>query len=91
DVLACLTDYRLAGVFFSEICRDGMLEGPNVPALRDAMQASPVPLIASGGVTRVEDIRAIKRLGQKIIGVIVGKALYEGALDLTAALAEARA
>ncbi len=68
-----------------------MLEGPNVSALRDAAQASPVPLIASGGVTRVEDIRAIKRLGQKIIGVIVGKALYEGTLDLPAALAEARA
>ena len=54
-------------------------------------QASPVPLIASGGITRVEDIRAIKQLGQKIIGVIVGKALYEGTLDLPAALAEARA
>ncbi len=90
-VLASLKDYPLAGVIFTEISRDGMLEGPNVPALRDAMQASPVPLIASGGVTRVEDIRAIKRLGQKIIGVIVGKALYEGTLGLTAALAEAHA
>ncbi len=90
-VLASLKDYPLAGVIFTEISRDGMLEGPNVPALRDAMQASPVPLIASGGVTRVEDIRAIKQLGQKIIGVIVGKALYEGTLDLTAALAEAHA
>lgn len=90
-VLASLKDYSLAGVIFTEISRDGMLEGPNVSALRDALQASPVPLIASGGVTRVEDIRAIKRLGQKIIGVIVGKALYEGTLNLTAALAEARA
>ena len=90
-VLASLTDYPLAGVIFTEISRDGMLEGPDVSALRDAMQASPVPLIASGGVTRVEDIRAIKQLGQKIIGVIVGKALYEGTLDLPAALAEARA
>ena len=90
-VLASLKAYPLAGVIFTEISRDGMLEGPNVSALQDAMQASPVPLIASGGVTRVEDIRAIKRLGQKIIGVIVGKALYEGTLDLTAALAEARA
>ncbi len=90
-VLASLKDYPLAGVIFTEISRDGMLEGPNVSALRDALQASPVPLIASGGVTRVEDIRAIKRLGQKIIGIIVGKALYEGTLDLTVALAEARA
>jgi phosphoribosylformimino-5-aminoimidazole carboxamide ribotide isomerase len=90
-VLTSLKDYPLAGVIFTEISRDGMLKGPNLQALRDTMQASPVPLIASGGVARVEDIRAIKRLGQKIIGVIVGKALYEGTLDLTAALAEARA
>ena len=89
--LASLKDYPLAGVIFTEISRDGMLEGPNVPALRDAVQASPVPLIASGGITRVEDIRAIKQLGQKVIGVIVGKALYEGTLDLSLALAEARA
>lgn len=90
-VLASLKDYPLAGVIFTEISRDGMLKGPNVPALQGAMQASPVPLIASGGVTRVEDIRAIKQLGQKIIGVIVGKALYEGTLDLNEALVEARA
>lgn len=90
-VLASLKEYPLAGVIFTEISRDGMLEGPNVPALREAVAASPVPLIASGGITRVEDIRAIKELGPKIIGVIVGKALYEGALDLPAALAEARA
>lgn len=91
SVLPSLKEYALAGVIFTEISRDGMLEGPNVPALRDAAQASPVPLIASGGITRVEDIRVIKQLGQKIIGVIVGKALYEGTLDLPSALAEARA
>lgn len=90
-VLASLKEYPLAGVIFTEISRDGMLEGPNVPVLREAVEASPVPLVASGGITRVEDIRAIKELGPKIIGVIVGKALYEGTLDLSAALAEARA
>ena len=47
--LASLKEYPLAGVIFTEISRDGMLEGPNVPALRDAVEASPVPLIASGG------------------------------------------
>ena len=90
-VLASLKAYPLAGVVFTEISRDGMLEGPNVSVLRQAVEASPVPLIASGGITRVEDIRAIKRLGRKIMGVIVGKALYEGTLDLPAALAESRA
>ena len=90
-VLSSLKEYPLAGVIFTEISRDGMLEGPNVTALREVVQASPVPLIASGGITRVEDIRVIKQLGQKIVGVIVGKALYEGTLDLPSALAEARA
>ena len=47
---------------------------------------SPFPVIASGGVARVEDIYAIKQLGPKITGVIVGKALYEGTLDLSSAL-----
>lgn len=90
-VLASLKAYPVAGVVFTEISRDGMLQGPNLGALREAVQASPVPLIASGGVTRAEDVRAIKRLGQKITGVIIGKALYEGTLDLPTALAEARA
>ena len=90
-VFAALKAYPVAGVVFTEISRDGMLQGPNLGALREAIQASPVPLIASGGVTRVEDVRAIKRLGQKITGVIIGKALYEGTLDLPTALAEARA
>ncbi len=90
-VLASLAAYPVAGVILTDISRDGMLEGPNVEALRHAVRACPVPLIASGGVTRVEDIRAVKQLGGKIAGVIVGKALYEGALDLPAALAEARA
>ena len=91
SVFASLKAYPVAGVVFTEISRDGMLQGPNLGALREAIQASPVPLIASGGVTRVEDVRAIKRLGQKITGVIIGKALYEGTLDLPTALAEARA
>lgn len=90
-VLASLKAYPVAGVVFTEISRDGMLQGPNLGALREAVQASPVPLIASGGVTRAEDVRAIKQLGQKITGVIIGKALYEGTLDLPTALAEARA
>lgn len=91
QVFASLKAYPIAGVIFTEISRDGMLAGPNVSALRQAVQASPVPLIASGGITRVEDIRAIKQLGQKITGIIIGKALYEGTLALPAALAEARA
>ena len=64
-----------------------MLNGPNISALREAAETSPVPVIASGGVTALDDIRAIQEIGDNISGVIIGKALYEGALDLKSALA----
>lgn len=86
DIFRTLKSYALAGVIFTEISRDGMLDGPNLPALQYAAQISPFPVIASGGVTRAEDITAVKRLGPNITGVIVGKALYEGTLTLTSAL-----
>ncbi|MEX0828921.1 MAG: 1-(5-phosphoribosyl)-5-[(5-phosphoribosylamino)methylideneamino]imidazole-4-carboxamide isomerase [Nitrospirales bacterium] len=77
----------LGGIVFTDISRDGMLRGPNISALREAAKHSPVPIIASGGVTALEDIRAIQEIGDNISGIIIGKALYEGALDLKAALA----
>ena len=86
DVFQSLKPYALSGVIFTEISRDGMLDGPNLPALEHAARTSPFPVIASGGVTRVEDIHAVKKLGPNICGVIVGKALYEGTLTLPAAL-----
>lgn len=85
-VFHSLHPYPLAGVVFTEISRDGMLKGPNLDALRNAMSVSPFPLIASGGISRVEDIRAVKQLGEKIIGVIIGKALYEGTVELPSAI-----
>lgn len=86
EVFQTLKSYALAGVIFTEISRDGMLDGPNLSALQQAVQISPFPVIASGGVTRVQDIQAVKKLGPKISGVIVGKALYEGTLTLPEAL-----
>ena len=86
EVFHNLRSYALAGVIFTEISRDGMLDGPNLPALEHAAKISPFPVIASGGVTRVDDIHAVKKLGPKISGVIVGKALYEGTLTLPSAL-----
>jgi phosphoribosylformimino-5-aminoimidazole carboxamide ribotide isomerase len=88
-LLPTLTPYALAGVIYTDIARDGMLSGPNLPALREVLQASPVPVIASGGVTRIDDIRALRALGRRLEGVIVGKALYEGRFALAAAVAAA--
>ena len=86
EIFESLKSYPLAEVIFTEISRDGMLNGPNLAALEQAVRMSPFPVIASGGVARVEDIHAVKQLGPKITGMIVGKALYEGTLDLSSAL-----
>ena len=87
ELVGTLKGLPLAGVVYTDIARDGMLEGPNLSSLRDIVDASPVPVIASGGVTRIEDIRAINALGARIEGAIVGKALYDGKLDLKQAMA----
>lgn len=86
DLLVELSTRALAGVVYTDIARDGMLGGPNLEALREVLARSPFALIASGGITTVEDVRAIKALGPGIEGVIVGKALYDGKLDFASAL-----
>lgn len=86
DLMDILSGHPLAGIIYTDIDRDGMMEGPNLVALRAMVDFSPVPIIASGGITRVEDLLAIRSLGPRIQGVIVGKALYEGRLPLEAAL-----
>ncbi|TLY38484.1 MAG: 1-(5-phosphoribosyl)-5-[(5-phosphoribosylamino)methylideneamino]imidazole-4-carboxamide isomerase [Nitrospirae bacterium] len=83
---------RLAGlaihaVIYTDIARDGMMEGPNLEGLRRMVRACPVPLIASGGITRLEDLKQLRMLGPKVIGAIVGKALYEGVIELRSAMA----
>jgi len=87
QVFDSLKELPLGGIVFTDISRDGMLNGPNISALREAAETSPVPVIASGGVTTLQDIQAIQEIGDNISGVIVGKALYEGTLDLKSALA----
>jgi phosphoribosylformimino-5-aminoimidazole carboxamide ribotide isomerase len=86
DLMPRLFGYPLAAVIYTDITRDGMLEGPNLSALREIVTCSHVPVIASGGISRIEDIRAVKSLGSRIEGAIVGKALYDGKLDLTTAI-----
>jgi len=87
ELVETLKGLPLAGVIYTDIARDGMLEGPNLSSLKVIVDTSPVPVIASGGITRIEDIRAIKALGARIEGAIVGKALYDGKLDLKQAIA----
>jgi phosphoribosylformimino-5-aminoimidazole carboxamide ribotide isomerase len=89
DLLKSLAGYPLSAVIYTDIAKDGMLSGPNLAALQEIVGASSVPVIASGGIASVEDVLAIKALGPRVEGVIVGKALYDGKLDLAAAIAAA--
>ncbi|HUU30934.1 MAG TPA: 1-(5-phosphoribosyl)-5-[(5-phosphoribosylamino)methylideneamino]imidazole-4-carboxamide isomerase [Phycisphaerae bacterium] len=77
-------DLMLAAIVYTDIARDGMMSGPNVEATAALVEAGPFPVIASGGVTTVEDIRRLKEAGAA--GAIIGRALYEGKLTLKAAL-----
>lgn len=83
-----------AAVIYTDIARDGALVGPNLESLRAMAEASPFPVIASGGIGSLDDIRAVARLSHEIgekrlPGVIVGKALYENKFSLEEALAAA--
>jgi phosphoribosylformimino-5-aminoimidazole carboxamide ribotide isomerase len=81
-----LSDAGAAGFIFTDIERDGMQTGVSLEATADFARASAVPVIASGGVTDLEDIRRLKPLEPLgVRGVITGRALYEGTLDLTQA------
>jgi phosphoribosylformimino-5-aminoimidazole carboxamide ribotide isomerase len=82
--LRSLSGSGAAAVIYTDIARDGALEGPNVEAMRRATEATDVPVIASGGVTTADDIRALGALSLE--GIIVGKALYDGRLTLGEAL-----
>lgn len=87
DLLKELSGCAIAAVVYTDIARDGMLNGPNMDALKEIIERSSFPVIASGGITSLEDLRAVRSLGPKIEGAIVGKALYDGKLDLQAAIA----
>jgi len=72
-------------IIFTDIARDGMLQGPNVEAL-ERMAATGLQIIASGGVSRIEDVQVLSRI-RGVAGIIIGKALYTGAVRLEDALA----
>jgi phosphoribosylformimino-5-aminoimidazole carboxamide ribotide isomerase len=88
DALARLSEAGVARILFTDIGRDGTLEGPNLPAIREVLAASGMGLVASGGVAGLADVETLLSLGDpRLEGVIVGKALYSGSLALEEALA----
>lgn len=77
----------IAALIFTDISRDGMLSGPNLQSLKNILEISPIPVIASGGIGSLQDLKALSALKHpKLLGAIVGKALYEGKFTVKEAL-----
>jgi phosphoribosylformimino-5-aminoimidazole carboxamide ribotide isomerase len=87
DLARQCSAWPLAAIVYTDISRDGMLDGPNCDGLAEMVRAVTVPVIASGGVTTLKDIQRLAQLG--LAGCIIGRALYEGRLNLADAIAAA--
>jgi phosphoribosylformimino-5-aminoimidazole carboxamide ribotide isomerase len=75
-------------IIYTDIGRDGMLSGVNIPATVELARELTVPIIASGGITNLDDVRALCAVQDEgITGAIIGRAIYEGSLQLGAAQA----
>ena len=86
DLARAFEDCGVAAINFTDIARDGMQTGPNLEATRILAESVSIPVVASGGVSSIQDIKdllPLEKIG--VMGVIVGKALYSGALELKSA------
>ena len=82
-------DYGVEAIIYTDIGRDGMLQGPDVDGLRAAALATTIPVIASGGVASLDDVRILATI-PALAGVITGKAIYEGRFTVEQAVAALR-
>jgi len=85
DLAKSFEDAGVAAIIYTDIMRDGAMGGPNIDATAALARAVSIPVIASGGVSSLDDLIALKET-QVISGAISGRALYDGAIDLAAAL-----
>jgi phosphoribosylformimino-5-aminoimidazole carboxamide ribotide isomerase len=88
DLARTFEGFGVSAIVYTDISRDGMMQGPNIEATRALAEAISIPVIASGGVSSLRDIEnllAVESAG--ISGAITGKAIYSGAIDLTEAIA----
>ncbi|MCA2012834.1 1-(5-phosphoribosyl)-5-[(5-phosphoribosylamino)methylideneamino]imidazole-4-carboxamide isomerase [Cereibacter sphaeroides] len=91
ELAVAFEDAGVAAIIYTDIDRDGAMQGPNVEATAELAWATSIPVIASGGVSRLEDLIALKETGAPLNGAISGRALYDGKLDLAEALAALKA
>jgi phosphoribosylformimino-5-aminoimidazole carboxamide ribotide isomerase len=84
DFLLELKGKPVGAIIYTDISRDGALQGPNIPSIKRATEITDIPIIASGGVTTLDDIKELSEL--PLFGIISGKALYDGRINLKDAI-----
>jgi phosphoribosylformimino-5-aminoimidazole carboxamide ribotide isomerase len=87
DLAEKFADAGVAAIIYTDIDRDGVMAGPNVEATAGLAHATDIPVIASGGVSSMADLAALKSCGAPLEGAISGRAIYDGAIDVRAAVA----
>ena len=90
DLARSFEDAGVAAIIHTDINRDGAMKGPGVEETAELARAVSIPVIASGGVSSMDDLRALRECGADLDGVVCGRALYDGAVDLAEALKELR-
>jgi|SRR5262245_17317940 len=91
DLARQLQDLGVHLIIYTDISRDGVLEGPNIEATRQMVENTKLSVIASGGVSSVEDVHRLAEINHpRLEGIIIGKALYEGRIHIEEVLANAR-
>ena len=86
DLARSFEDAGVAAIIYTDINRDGAMQGPNIEATAALAQAVSIPVIASGGVSSLADLIALRDCGVALNGAISGRALYDGAIDLGEAI-----
>ena len=87
EFISILNQNNISEIVFTDVSKDGMLQGINLEKIKEILDFSNIPLIASGGVTSIKDIKNLKKLKDKgLSGIIIGKALYENKISLPEAI-----
>jgi len=85
ELALAMQSHGAAGIIYTDISKDGMMVGPNIEATRQMVESLAIPVIASGGVSSIDDLRNLMAI-KNLWGAITGKALYSGSLNLEEAI-----
>ena len=87
DLAKRFADAGVSSIVYTDIAKDGMMQGVNIDETVNLAKACGLPVIASGGVTNMSDVEQLKPYSEYLLGAITGRAIYEGTLDLATAQA----